>query len=144
MAEFPTHCLRGIRKKEYFVEGTQVLSAGIFEPDPRTSDQRADGGSETSINWEDNATVVSFTLRNRQSAAHGIARLPRQVIEEINQLPNLARYVGVRPDRFVSYERAPLPDNIYHGNLVFARQLPKQLVRLLAGHLAMYAEFIEP
>jgi hypothetical protein len=144
MAEFPTHCLRGIRKKEYFVQGTHVLSTGAFEPDPRTADHRADGGAETSINWEDDPSVVAFTLRNHQVAAHGVARLPRQVIEEANRLPNLASFAGGFDSLALFYERASLPDNHHHGNIVFARQLPKQLVRLLAGYLAMHAKFISP
>lgn len=145
MTEAPSHCLRGIRKKDFLVEGASALHSGAFEPDPRTAEHRTDGAAETSINWEDDALVVRMTLRNQQLAAHGVARLPRTVIEAANHLPNLARLSARSSEpRLLFHERAPLPDNPHHGNILFARELPKPLMRLLAGYLAMHAEYISP
>ena len=43
-------------------------------PDDRTSATREDKGAETSINWEDDSTVLFFTLNNEQLATFGAAR----------------------------------------------------------------------
>lgn len=145
MTESPSHCLRGIRKKDFLVEDASALHGAAFEPDPRTSEHRAGGAAETSINWEDDARVLTMTLRNQQLAAHGVARLPRTAIEDANHLPNLATLSARSGERgLLFHERAPLPDNPHHGNILFARELPKPLMRLLAGYLAMHAEYIAP
>lgn len=143
MSAFPTHCLRGLRSKAFLVEGAPaVVAAGAFEPDYRTGEQRVDGGFETSINWEDDTTVLSLTLRNQQVAAQGVARVMRQVLDEADTLQNLRPFAGDAKQGSVSYERAPVTDNPFHGNVVFAARLPKPVVRMVASYLAMHAEYL--
>ena len=143
MSAFPTYCLRGLRSKAFLVEGAPaVVAAGAFEPDYRTSEQRVDGGFEASINWEDDTTVLSLTLRNQQVSAHGVARVMRQVIDEADTLQNLRPFAADAQYGCVSYERAPVTDNLFHGNVVFAARLPKPVMRMVASYLAMHAEYL--
>jgi hypothetical protein len=131
-----------LRSKAFLVEGAQAVAAGAFEPDYRTSEQRSDRGFETSINWEDDPTVLALTLRNQQIAAHGVARLMRQVLDEANSLQNLRPFANHIGDSCVSYERSPLADNPFHGNVVFAAPLPKPVIRMIASYLAMHSEHL--
>lgn len=142
MTDFPDDCLRGLRSKTFLVEGTSALSGVAFEPDYRTAGQRNDHGLETSINWEDDTTIIAFTLRDHQIAAHGAARLPRRVVDDVNHLSNIVGFRSPGDELPLFYERAPLPYNQYHGNIVFSQRLPKPIVRMIAGHLAMHAEVI--
>lgn len=141
MAEFPDACLRGLRSKDFVLSDTQSLSAVIFEPNYKISANRQDRACETSINWEDDEQALHLTLRNHQIAAYGAARLKRDVIDTINTLPNLKPYVATQ-GRCVFYERAPLPDNQYHGNVLFSSQIPKPVVRMISGYLAMHSEYV--
>lgn len=102
-------------------------------PDTDTASGRADGGEETSVNWEDNVTVLERTQK-QQNAQHGVARVPRAHID----------WVRTRRQTLdaVSGERARLPDNPHHGNLVFRRGLTKALKKQVANALALEAEHI--
>jgi hypothetical protein len=114
--DFPESCLRGLREKDHITEEGQVLSAA-FVPDPRTAANREDGGSEVSVNWEDDAEVADFTWQTRDLCGnivfpHGVARVALKDIERINSLPGALQSLG--------WERAPikddqeLADNPYH------------------------------
>ena len=63
--------------------------------------------------------------------AHGVARLPRGWIDQLNALPG--------SPNALSYERAPLPDNPYHDNIVFRAGLQTRVIRMIAGALALGA-----
>lgn len=95
-------------------------------PDARTASIRADQGLETSINWEDDLSALSLTLSQYE---YGAVRLHRTVLNEIG---NLSLYRGS-----LYYERRPLDNNPYHGNIVFAHSLGKLAQRAIAMHLAV-------
>ena len=108
-------------------------------PDDRTSATREDKGAETSINWEDDSTVLFFTLNNEQLATFGAARLSR---EHLDSIINESEFLRKSDIKRLTYERAPLPDNRFHGNLVYI-ELSKPIVRMIASAMAMYAELHE-
>jgi|SRR5215211_419691 len=90
MFAFPENCIRGIKEnKNISNDGTTVLAA-LFLPAARTAQTRDDGHTETSINWEDNESVLSFTLNYRLSQnayfayPNGAVKIPREKIDEIN------------------------------------------------------------
>src|SRR6266545_1880825 len=70
----PESCLRGLRKQDW-VDDQFIISSAAFEPDRRTATGRKDGGKETSVNWEDNSNVESFTLEDKNNAQYGAARI---------------------------------------------------------------------
>jgi hypothetical protein len=123
---FPDNCIRGIRKKDFLTP--EGISSAVYLPDERTAQNREDGGLETSINWEDDGTVLNFTLRN-PAYQWGVARLPRATIDYLNVQPASANAL--------SYERAPLEGNPYHGNIVFRQNLSKVTRNMIAGTLAL-------
>jgi hypothetical protein len=137
MAEYPEFCLRGLRKQDHVTP--EGISGLAFAPDPRTAESRPDRGLETSVNWEDDERVVEFTLHERSDTGSpaypfGIARLPRQQMDRLNGQP------GSR--NALSYERAALPGNPYHGNIVFRAGLSKPTLRMIAGALALSATHV--
>src|SRR5438874_1188606 len=74
--DIATSCLRGIRAAKWILPDGLVNTLA-FKPDPRTAATRTDRACETSVNWEDTAGVLAFTLSDRQNAEHGAARLAR-------------------------------------------------------------------
>lgn len=124
MEEFPDYCLRGLTKND--IGPTKDISSNVFYPDERTGANRADGGMEKSINWEDDDTVVSVTLREYPT---GYARISRVGIHAINNLPGA--------NGCISYERSPQPNNKYHGNIVYKSGLTKSHKRAIASSLIL-------
>lgn len=142
MIEYPSHCIRGLRKGDHIIKddkGITHVNYLAFMPDDRTSEKRKDKGAETSINWEDDSTVLSFTLNNNQHAAFGAARLSRERLDSIIIGAEIMKKSDIK---HLAYERHPLPDNPFHGNLVYI-ELLNGVVRMIAGIMAMYAEHHE-
>lgn len=89
---------------------------------------------ETSINWEDNDGVMSFTLNYRVNGEtnlafpNGAVRVPTEKLDAINT------FDGTRDSIF--YERAKIAGNDYHGNIVFKKHLSKTQINFIINMLA--------
>jgi hypothetical protein len=137
MLDFPDNCIRGIQKIKYVHQDTDTVSSQLFLPNERTSKDRPDKGQETSINWEDNDTVLEFTLDSRDendqtklAFPHGAVRLPRHVIDKVINEANTINAI--------TYERNKLPNNNFHGNIVFRAELPRHTITMIANVFALY------
>lgn len=134
---FPDHFVRGLRRQDHVTaEGVSLLA---FVPDRRTARDRADNGQEASVNWEDDDTVVDFTLDERDEQGlpkyiYGVARLETKWIDDVNGYP------GTRD--MLARERAPLPGNPYHGNIVFRGNAEAIVIKMVAANLASRAHII--
>jgi hypothetical protein len=114
-----------------------LIQTGAFVPDVRTAGTRQDGGRETSVNWEDDAHVESFTLTNKSNAQHGAARIPTlEIIKTSNTVVMIASPL--------SCERRRLPDNQYHGNIVYSANVSSRLEKMLAAALALKSRYVPP
>ena len=132
---FPDHCLRGIRIKDWILPDGKV--AGLaFEPDKRTENNRQDGFIETSIAWEDDNEVIVFCFeRCKNNFLHGTVRLPKKEIDHVISLRDIGRF---------SYERKPLPENKYHGNLLYGSEMPTRSRRLIESALSLFSSKVIP
>lgn len=131
MSDYPDFCLRGINKKDHITQEERVGTAA-FIPDNRTKNKRSDGCSETSINWEDDKQACINTINFFQ---HGFVRLARSEIDSINMLPASSHEVG--------YERNPILDNPYHGNILFKNDVPDTIIRMIAARFALSSSKIK-
>lgn len=138
MSPIPNSFVRGIQKLEYINIERDTVLLTLFLPDQRTKKEREDQGQETSINWEDDDTVLSFTHHmskenNSNSLAfpHGAVRLRTEVLNEVNTTPATANSI--------IYERQPLKDNPFHGNIVFKDGIPQHIISMAAAVLAYSA-----
>jgi hypothetical protein len=86
---------------------------------------------EQSINWEDDDSVIEFTLNQRRTDGalqfkEGVVILSRSAMDRLNKLPLVRGLLG--------YERSPLDGNPYHGNLLLPEEVPKaKMIRIAAG-----------
>ena len=103
-------------------------------PDMKTHAVRTDGGYETSVNWEDDVSVVAMT-RKQPNATYGVARLTLAVVEHLQKTPG--EFAGA-----LLPERRPEPKNPHHGNLVFRNGLLKRVQRAIAAYLAVNSAFV--
>lgn len=118
--EYPESFLRGIVQKEHisdFIIKSSFFSSG-FSKNPRE-----DGYFDMSINWYDCKESLDLAMNQRKENTeekaitykHGIAEFDTKIINDI-----VKRYKNL-----LSYERAPLDNNIYHGNLLLSDKLDK-------------------
>lgn len=133
LTDLPATCLRGLRKKNWIAEG-EFVTTDAFLPDPRTSEKRPDGGSETSVNWEDDSSVEALTLADRATAEHGAARLPTSQVATASS--------GAPLSAPLACERSPKDGNQYHGNIVFPKGMTKIVRTQLAGALTVKSRLI--
>jgi hypothetical protein len=135
---YPLRALRGIGSPAQVAEGG-IVSSDVFSFHDARS--REDGLIEESINWEDDQHAIPFTLSqiNADGSTQfrgGVAAIPTSELAHICALPT----VGAR----LTYERAALDGNAYHGNLLLARGTPKPVKRGIAAVLAMAVEEVIP
>jgi hypothetical protein len=127
----PKTMLRSLRDPKWISDDGYV-SYEAFMDNPKTRESRAEKckspGTEVSVNWEDDSSVLEFTFRTRPKDV-GVARLPTSEIYEQNKKPG-------SPD-LMSVERDELKDNKYHGNIVYKDGLSRQHMRMIAGALAI-------
>ena len=126
---YPENSIKGIPNNDFLIEGRNVASH-LFH----FEQTRDDGAVAQSINWEDGASVIDFTLNQRKENGElqfraGVAIIPRSEIDRLCRLPTIGG--------LLSYERSPLEENPYHGNLLLQRDVPKQKMRQIAAGLAL-------
>ena len=97
------------------------------------------GWAACSIGWEDESSVVDVMMKQekdgRPQFRAGLARFQRESIDGLMKSP---AFTGG-----LSYDREPLSDNPYHGNLLVSSEATKTQRRLLPGVIAtQYSEII--
>ena len=129
--DFPKNCIKGIPNSAFLGEDGTVGSHLFYF---KENHARGDGWIEQSVNWEDDGLAIAVTLGQRKGDGElqfkaGAAIIPRSEIDRLNRRP-LFRDL-------LSYERAPLEDNPYHGNLLLKEDVPKSTMKTVASGLAL-------
>ena len=127
MDNYPDTCIRGIPNNSFLTEDGSIGTHLFYFKNEHSRD---DGWTEQSINWEDDTSVIEFTLNQEKEDGElqfkaGAVLIPR---EEIDRLKNRPTVSGL-----ISYERQPLENNPYHGNILLQARLPKPTMRKIAA-----------
>lgn len=135
---YPTNSIKGIANNDFLEDGHVGANLFYFNKDDHTRD---DGRVEQSINWEDDKTAIDFSLSQKKDDEGlqfkaGVAIVPLSEIDRLRRNPNI---MGL-----LSYERSPLTDNPYHGNLLLKADVPKRIMRKIAAGLALAVSEIIP
>jgi len=136
--DYPPTCIKGVPNVTFLNdEGCVGMQLFLFDG----SGDRGDGWLESSVNWRDDEEAVAVTLRQRKADGQiqfriGAALLPRDEIEQLRRRPLL---VGL-----LEYERRPLDDNPYHGNILVRAGTSKPTRNLIASGLALAVTEIIP
>lgn len=134
--DYPDNCIRGLSKgSEITIEGFVPENAFYF-----SNVQREDGWDEQSINWEDDDSVISFTLNQKNENGdikyvNGVAVISRHSID---------RLIDRRAKGLLRYEREQIDGNHYHGNILLKSGTSKQTRKIIAAGIALAVEEIVP
>jgi len=137
IGDYPDQCLRGIKSKTLIPE-EGLVNNELFYFDEKNSN----GFFELSINWNDPEKAIPFTLAQKKDDGveikykGGIAVIDRSELDKINKLQLL--------NGMLSYERAKLPENLYHGNLLLNGDVSKLKRKYIAVTLAIHVSEIIP
>ena len=130
----PASLLRGLRSAKWVGKDSRLVLMDAFLP----TYTRPNKDQETSIEWEDDATVEAKTLADRSHAEHGAARLP---------LAELARVMTrASGESFVFAERTtPIdPKQPHHGDIVYRATCNARRTKMLANLFALESAFVPP
>ena len=129
---YPDNSIKGIPNNDFIVKADGSVGSHFFHWKPEHA--RDDGWTEQSINWQDDESVVEFTLSQTKDNGElqfkaGVAIVPRSEIDRLSNLPSV--------QRLISYERQEYEWNPYHGNILLSSKVPKQTMRKIAASLAL-------
>ena len=135
---YPEKILRGISDSNY-IDANGHVSAAAFQFNPNI--ERTDGFEEASINWYDDENALKLLLNKKKENSDsnqfkgGVAILSRQFIDI---------FVNGPAKNELSYERQPIADNSYHGNLLRIIAASKQRKSTISATIAMSVEKVIP
>ncbi len=133
---FPEYFYRGFSSKECFTL-FGYIAPGAFQFQQNTNNPRKDLYLEASINWDDDEgalTTLKTQINTRTGEPQfkfGYVHIPMSAM-----LPLVRNHIQ---NGHFSYERAPLAENHYHGNLLAHSELRGQDYKLLQDGLALVA-----
>jgi len=133
-SRYPQTCIKGIPDKNSLTPDKTRCGSHLFHF--KKNQDRKDGWDETSINWEDDNTVIEFTFNQirhdgNKQFKEGVALIYR---EELDQVARLA-FIKNK----LAYERNKLKNNKYHGNILLREDVPKHIMKQIAANIALIA-----
>ena len=127
--EYSDNLLRGLSAEEWVRDG--LVTAAAFQIKFEKPFIKGECAAQ-SICWEDDTYVIDMMLQQKKDDnfqfKEGIAKLSRGSVDNISRLQS---FRGI-----LSYERDPLPDNKYHGNLLVRHESSKTQRKLLPAVMA--------
>lgn len=128
---FSEYFWRGIPNKDFVSDGHVLALAFQFE-----EANREDNYKELSINWADDDNALKKLLEQQKDNgklqfAGGVTRLSLSSVKMF--------FRSFIDSKQFSYERKPIDDNDYHGNLLVSSDLNKQLRSQISHGLALVA-----
>jgi len=121
MKLYPSELIRGVaNSKELNEEGKATVSLFVFRENP----SRNDDNMELSINWcDDKEKALSIIMNQvKEDGSYqfkaGAAVLSKEKIDLMKQSPVCSKEFD--------YERAPLDNNEFHGNIICNKKLQRQ------------------
>jgi len=131
---YPKNILRGIQNNQCITkDGLVSASAFTFHENP----DRESEFLESSINWKDDDgaidEILNKTKSNKQGELekmfkYGYVELDKNDLDTIMRLSNCSTRL--------LYERYPIEDNDYHGNLLIVKGLSNASKRLISGTIS--------
>jgi len=131
--KIPESFYRGISNKDFIRDGHVLPSAFQFDKPIRD-----DGFQELSINWNDGPEALEILLTQKKENGKlqfvgGVAYL------ELGSVKSALKNFMIK--KHFDYERRELPENEFHGNLLVAANLDKNLRALISAVLATTAGY---
>jgi hypothetical protein len=134
MEHYPNNLIRGVaNRSELNEEGLPSINLFLFRP----NESRSDNKLELSINWCDDKTKALSIAMNQMKGDEsgdfqfkvGVAVLSRERLDLVKKSLICMGKIG--------YERAPIENNEFHGNIVCTAGLSKQTMAIIRSSLAI-------
>ena len=139
--EYPDQFIRGIlyNSDEFYSDG--MLMPAVFK---KFDVANSEGLRELSINWYDDEGAITQLIGQRHKTEDRPLYLGGVAIVDKYRLDEIKKHQGLVDRLF--YERAPLDENKYHGNILFFEKKNcdnKTRLAMFSQHLASFARKME-
>ena len=129
--DFPDEFARGISNKQFIENGIVTYQAFQFDANP----EREDSMKEASINWVDQEEAIQIALHQKKDNGDlqfkgGMALL------KMSDVRFVLRSISLE---VLGFERAQLPENVYHGNILLNDSAPNAIKKMVQNGLALAA-----
>jgi len=136
--EYPGQCIRGIPNEDCLyedslLEGNPIARLTLY-PFPKEH-CKDNGWIPESINWMFDVKAIDFTLEQKNEDGE----LQFKVGVAILSLIELRR-IKRKHRSFFSYDKDPIENNPYHGNLLLKADIKKERKRMICDVLAHSSE----
>jgi len=132
MEQYPSELIRGIaNSNELDDEGNATINLFQFRENPLRNDNKV----ELSINWcDDKIKALSLVMNQRKldesyQFKAGAAIISRDKLDDMRKTP----YCKGK----LYYERAPIENNEFHGNVTCTAGLPKPTMHIIKASLVL-------
>ncbi len=126
---YPNDFWRGVSSEQQIHENHANSQAFTFKENP----ERNDNYFEMSINWNDDPQSIEVLLKQRK--ANGDIQFKMGAVNIELKLLKRCLFALVQSEK-LSYERASIPENEYHGNLLLRSDVSKQDKTMISNALA--------
>jgi len=134
---YPEKFIKGIPDdKCIYEDGT--IATHLFHFHENSS--RKDDNMDQSINWYDDENAITHTLNQINPHSKEIHFKEGLVTIVLDDLEWLNKRPGV--NNILNYERQPLDQNPYHGNLLIHKDIPKKSMKKISAGIALLASQI--
>lgn len=142
MTDYPDEILRGIsnNNRDFITEEGYVTQAAFRFDEYNT--ERCDGFCELSINWVDDEGAVDVLLR-QINPKKGVPQFQGGYCRFARKMLRAALNAYFR-NGHLSYERSPLSENKYHGNILIKNDVSKPIKTNVQATLAALAGIAVP
>lgn len=126
---YPVQFIRGIAREEWIDDGRLAAASFQFIEIPREDDYL-----ELSINWYDDEGALTEILLKKKGNDDLYFRMGAAIFCR----KELDRHMKTKLcENRLNYERSPIDDNPYHGNILILKGLNKTQKNMLYGAIAM-------
>jgi hypothetical protein len=130
---YPENFLRGIPNSNFLDEYNYPTSDLFYFKKKSGSENRSDGYLEESINWQDDSGAFE-TLFSQKKDNDTIQFKAGAAVLSKNEFDRLMNKPTVKGQ--LSYERAEIPGNKYHGNMLLKSDVPDRVMKKIAASIA--------
>ena len=135
--DYPEKCIRGIPNNNYIED--DYPNAELFKQFDENP-ERTDDYNEISINWDDDDGAINTIMAQKKKDSQEYQFKIGGAIISKSELDRLLKKPQIKNK--LSYERAEIPGNKYHGNILLKKDTSKSLRNMIASNLALCVESV--
>lgn len=135
--------MRGISNKKNELTDEGYICSAVYSFPSSVGECRKDNYKELSVNWEDDDNAINVLLNQKKIDKNGVERNQFESACRVNMATLKMVCNHFLRDMNLSFERAPIRGNPYHGNILLLDSVSKQTRTLISNALASISRVVD-